>query len=144
MPATLRALSHDAAATLLAISLLGLAIGTAAAAFSILHATVLSPFPFAHQDQLALIWRTDPAAGVPVVEMSYRDAIDIRARTRAFSDLAVFGSVNWELPLIEPGPPTRLNVAGVSGTFFPLLQTHALLGRTLGLDSAFSNSSATS
>src|SRR5262249_31543214 len=113
LPATLRALSHDVGSTLLAVVLLGLALGTAAAAFSLLHATVLAPFPFANQDQLALIWRTDPKAGVPVIEMSYRDAIDIRARSRTLTDLAVFGSVNWDLGLGEPGPATLVPLAGV-------------------------------
>jgi hypothetical protein len=69
VPAPLRALSHDATSTLTAVLLLGLALGTAAAAFSILHATVLAPFPFVDQDRIALIWRTDPKAGVPVVGM---------------------------------------------------------------------------
>jgi putative ABC transport system permease protein len=133
VPASLRALSRDTASTLLAIALLGLALGTAAAAFAILHATVLAPLPFADQDRLALIWRTDPQAGVPVIEMSYRDAIDVGARSRTFSDVASFGSVNWPFALVEPGPRTQLQVAGVSGAFFPALQTHAQLGRTLSL-----------
>jgi putative ABC transport system permease protein len=132
VPAALRALSHDAASTLLAVGLLGLALGTAAAAFSILHATVLAPLPFADQDRLALIWRTNLQVGVPVVEVSYRDTIDVGARSHTFTDLASFGSINWPLSLFESGPPTALKVAGVSGAFFPLLQSPALLGRTLG------------
>jgi predicted permease len=133
VPAAVRALSRDTASTLLAIALLGLALGTAAAAFAILHATVLAPFPFADQDRLALIWRADPHASLPVIEMSYRDAIDVGARSRTFSDVASFGSVNWDFAIVEPGPRTRLQVAGVSGAFFPALQTPALIGRTLGL-----------
>jgi hypothetical protein len=106
----LRALSQEAGSTLLAVGLLGLALGTAAAAFSILHATVLAPLPFAAQDQLTLIWRTDRQLAVPVIEMSYRDAIDLRARTRSFSDVASFGSVTWDFRVIEPGPPVLLQV----------------------------------
>jgi putative ABC transport system permease protein len=128
----MRALSHDTGSTLLAVGLLGLALGTAAAAFSILHATVLSPLPFANQDQLAMIWRTDRQAALPVIEMSYLDAIDIGPRSQTLSDLASFSSVTWPQPLIEPGPPVLLQLAGVSGNFFSTLQSPALMGRTLG------------
>jgi putative ABC transport system permease protein len=129
---TIRALSHDSGSTLLAVALLGLALGTAAAAFSILHATVLAPLPFTAQDRLALLWRTDRQAAVPVIEISYRDAMDLRRRTQTFAELAAFSSVTWDQPLIEPGPPVVLKLAGVSGTFFSTLQSPALLGRTLG------------
>jgi putative ABC transport system permease protein len=132
VPVPIRALSHDAGSTLLAVALLGLALGTAAAAFSILHATVLAPLPFAAQDRLALLRRTDRQAAVPVIEISYRHANALRARTRTFSDLAAFSSVTWDQPLIEPGPPVVLQLAAVSGTFFSTLQSPALLGRTLG------------
>jgi putative ABC transport system permease protein len=40
VPAVARALSHDLASTSIAVLLLGLALGTATAAFSLLHATV--------------------------------------------------------------------------------------------------------
>jgi putative ABC transport system permease protein len=130
-PVGLRRLASNAGPTLVAVALLGVALGTAAAAFSILHATVLNPLPFAAQDELAMIWQSDLQRDLPVSEIAYRNYVDLRERTRTFADVTAFGSVNWNLDLIEPGPSARIPLAVVTGSFFSVLQVPPLLGRAL-------------
>jgi putative ABC transport system permease protein len=127
LPVGLRRLASNAGPTLVAVALLGVALGTAAAAFSILHATVLNPLPFAAQDELAMIWQSDLQRDLPVSEIAYRNYVDLRERTRTFADLTAFGSVNWNLDLIQPGPSARIPLAAVTGSFFSVLQVPPLL-----------------
>ena len=50
---------------------------------------------------------------------------------RSFQRLATIGSVNFPLVLRDRGEPETVPAAAVSASFFPLLGTPPMLGRTL-------------
>jgi putative ABC transport system permease protein len=92
---------------------------------------VLRPFPFADQDRLAVIWQRDDRRALPVIEVAYAEMHDWRARSRSFADLAVIGSVNWNLTLVGPTAMQPVPLAAVSSSFFPVAGAFPAIGRAL-------------
>lgn len=126
-----RSLVHDRRFTALAIALLAVTIGAVTAIYAIVQAVVIHPLPFADQDRTVVIWQRDERRALPVIEVSYGEIRDWRERTRAFSDIAVVGSVNWNLTLVEPSGATTISISAVSHAFFSIVGTPPLLGRGL-------------
>ncbi|PYR77479.1 MAG: hypothetical protein DMF86_09115, partial [Acidobacteria bacterium] len=112
-----------------ALLVLALAIGAATAVFSLVDAVLIRPMPVEDQRRLVVIWSSDPERDVPLVEISYPDYLDIRRDSRAFSDVAAHGSVNWTRVLTGAGDPVSLPFAAVSGSFFHVLGAQPALGR---------------
>ncbi|HEV8630584.1 MAG TPA: hypothetical protein VGV61_09735, partial [Thermoanaerobaculia bacterium] len=56
-----RSLRRSRAFSVAAVATLGLGIGLATAAFSLLHGTVLRRLPYPAADRLVVVWETDPA-----------------------------------------------------------------------------------
>jgi predicted permease len=124
-----RSLVRDRRFAGVAVALLALTIGAGTAVYAIVHAVVLRPFPFADQDRLTVIWQRDDRRALPVVEVAYDEMVDWRARTRSFDDLAVVGSVNSSLSLVEPTSSEAVSVSPVSASFFPVVGNFPLVGR---------------
>ena len=74
-----RRLARRPAFTLVAAGTLAVGIGGATAIFSVAHAVILRPLPYAEPDRLALVWQSDRERGQPFVEMSYPTFRDWRA-----------------------------------------------------------------
>lgn len=75
-----------------AILTLGVGIGANVAVFSVVHAFLLRPLPFAQPDTLVHIWQTDiarPEFG-DSVRVSVPNYADWRAQATVFSDLAAY------------------------------------------------------
>ena len=67
-------------AYLLATGILALGIGLSVAMFSLVHAVVLSPFPFRAQEAVHLIWKTDTQTREQMVgELAYPELADLRS-----------------------------------------------------------------
>ena len=97
--------------------------------FSIVHAVLLRPMALPAGDRVVMLWSVDVRHDV-VMESTYETQADFRARLRSFDDVALIGSVNWGGTLLIPGrDPVHLSAAVVSGTFFQVLGSSALLGR---------------
>jgi predicted permease len=127
-----RSLLHDRRFTAVAIGLLAVTIGAVTAIYAVVQAVVLHPLPFADQDRTVVVWQRDDRRALPVIEVSYGEIDDWRERTRTFSDLAVVGSVNWSLAIVEPaGATTNVQIAAVSASFFPIVGTMPASGRGL-------------
>lgn len=107
-----------------------LAIGAAAGVFSIVDHVLLRSLPVTDPDGVVVIW-TQERAGTTVSEISHWAYRSWRESARSFDGLAAIGSVNFPLVLRDRGEPETLPVAGVSASFFPLLGTAPILGRTL-------------
>jgi predicted permease len=121
-----RSLRADWRFTAAAVALLSLTIGASTAIFAIVHAVILRPLPFAQPDRVAVIWQRDLRRAMPVMEVSYGEALDWRRRSRSFDEIAVIGSVNWPLPLAGN---ESLSMAPVSAPFFRIVGRQPAIGR---------------
>ncbi len=125
-----RSLAADGRFTAAAVALLSLTIGSSTAVYAIVHAVFLRPLPFAEPDRVAVIWQRDLRRAMPVMEVSYGEALDWRRRTRSFDHVAVIGSVNWSLTLAGTSPAESLLMAPVSASFFQVVGRQPAIGRS--------------
>ena len=80
-----RRLAQRPAADLVATATLAIGIGGATAIFSVAHAVILRPLPYAQPERLVLVWQNDLRRGQPFVEMSYPTFRDWRDTEHASS-----------------------------------------------------------
>jgi putative ABC transport system permease protein len=121
----LRAWRRRPAFAAIAIVTLALGIGANTAMFSIVNAVLLRPLPYADADQLVMLWgRTSTQ---PQGLVSYREFLEIRQRTRSFSDIALW--LTQSVNLTQVNEPQRIIGAFVSGSFFDVAGVHAERGR---------------
>ena len=78
-----------------------------------------------------MIWQRDDRRALPIIEVAYGEMEDWRARSRSFEQLAVVGSVNWNLHLVDKAEPAHADLAAVSSSFFPTVGTPPAAGRWL-------------
>ena len=121
-----RKLRKSPAFTLTTVVTLALGIGANTAIFSVVNSVLLRPLPYPQADQLVRIRHTDGGRGDAA---SPTDLADYRARTKAFEDFAMVEGT--AMNLVMPGAaPERLTGARVSASWFTLMRTPILLGRT--------------
>jgi predicted permease len=114
--------------TLVAGLTLALGIGGNAAVLSALEALLLRPLPYPDPARWCSCTRpTRPSPGAPVAPANF---IDWRERARSFDGLAAYEMVGRLLVGSEAAQ--KLDVAIVSGNFFDVFGTHAVLGATFG------------
>src|SRR5512140_2283951 len=93
--------------------LLGLGIGANSALFSVVHAALLRPLPFAHAERLVRLSETVKRNGdVETRQFSYPDFRDWKAQAKAFSAMGAFSNVT--LTLGGDGEPERISAEFVS------------------------------
>jgi putative ABC transport system permease protein len=126
-----RRLARRPAFAAVATATLAVGIGGATALFSVAHAVVLRPLPYARPDRLVMLWQEDLERGQPFVEMSYPAFRDWRAANPVFEDLAGLPSTNQSWTLTGRGEPVELTGRLVSWSFFRVLGVPPALGRTL-------------
>jgi predicted permease len=105
-----------------AILTLAIAIGVNAAVFSVVDAVLLRPLPFAHPDRLCFLTREG--------DVSIPDGVDWRAETKTFETIALFLR-SWNLDLTGDGDPERVIASVAEPSYFRVLGTPPILGRTL-------------
>jgi putative ABC transport system permease protein len=127
----LQRLRRRPVATGIAILTMAVGIGATTAIFSVAHAVILRPLPYAHPDRLVLVWQSDRERAQPFVEMSYPTFRDWRADDTVFEDLAGFPSTNQGWVMTGQGEPTSVTGRLVSANFFDVLGVAPALGRTL-------------
>jgi predicted permease len=130
----LRYLLKSPGYTLAAVLTLAVAIGANSAIFSAVYGVLLRPLPIADATRLVVVWDSDPARSLPVIELSYRQFEKWAATRHVFERAAAVGASTWPALLQHGGESTRLALAGVSASFFDTFGTVPLLGRTLGPD----------
>jgi predicted permease len=104
----------------LAAAIVALGAGANAAVFSVVHAVLLRPLPYADPDRLVAI--------APTTFLSMRDVDFLRARSRAFVDVAA-SSPGWLMPLTGVGDPVQIIAARPSPNLFDMLGVRSLYGR---------------
>src|SRR5688500_15522150 len=127
---SIRLLRRTPTLTVAAVCTLAIALGASTAVFSVVDKVLVRPLPINQPDRVMVIWPRERANPTTIGEIAYATFRSWRDETRSFAGLAAIGSTNWSL-ILQEGEPATLPVAGVSGSFFPLLGTPAALGRTL-------------
>ena len=108
----------------LVIGILALGLGAALAVFEVADAVLLRPLPFARGGELVLVAQT---SGGTRITLDGADFLDFRAQAAGFEGMAAVSGRGFTLT--GGDKPERIEGAIVSGDFFGLLGTPALLGR---------------
>jgi putative ABC transport system permease protein len=131
------------------VATLTLGIGATTAIFSVVHAMLVKPLPYADPDRLAFIWldrnSTNPARtalGFPRGPMSGPDLRDLRVRTSSFAGVGAIWA-SGTIALTGDGDTEQLRGALVTTNFFDVLGAAPALGRTFRPEDALPGAEAT-
>ncbi|HKX27871.1 MAG TPA: ABC transporter permease [Blastocatellia bacterium] len=138
----LRILLKQPGFTLIVVLSLALGIGANTAIFSLLDVVLLKSLPVREPEQLVLFgsnkWGgvTDNFPNQSWELFSYPFYQEVRRRNEVFSEVAAYLSVVWKVHgAVDAGGTSgemeQFEVQMVSGTYFPMLDVHPGLGRTL-------------
>jgi putative ABC transport system permease protein len=111
--------------TAVAILTLALGIGANAAVFTVFHAVLLAPLPYA--DPAAVVILTEQTPQFPSLSVTRYNYEDWRARAQSFSGMAAFRATN--MTLTGSGDPERVPAKMISATLLPLLGVAIERGR---------------
>lgn len=125
-----RALRQQPAVTLVAIIALGLAIGSSTAMFSVINAVLLKPLNFDDPARVVIIWESNPKAGLDIFTASAANFLDWQSQNSVFSNISAYNGGDVTLTGVEDNAE-RVTRANVTGEFFQVLRTSAMIGRAL-------------
>ena len=127
--ASLRRSSAPQVAGILAVAILGLALGIGAnvALFSVINSVFLRPLPYREPDRLVRLASTHEAQQLRRVGFSHTRYLEVEARQQVFSDLALstFNAFTWT----GRGDPEQLIGLQASAELLPTLGLQPALGR---------------
>ena len=112
--------------TLIAVLTLALGIGATTAIFSVVHAVLLRPLPFAEAERL--VYLTERNTQLDNVSLSWPNFTDWRAQQSVFENLAVYNRDSYNLTRAD-AEPERLPAAQTSAALFNVLRVQAAVGR---------------
>jgi predicted permease len=107
---------------------LALGVGANTAIFSVVHALLIAPLPYADSSRLVFVWADQSAEGYPRAPLSGPELTDLDTRATRFEG---FGAI-WATTAALTGDdePEQLRIGLVSSDFFSLLGAAPSLGRT--------------
>ena len=107
-----------------------LGIGAATAVFSVVHAMLLRPLPYGHEETLVQLQAVEQGALRPLARFSAAAVAALRERTSAFSAIAAIDTGN--VVVKENDDPEQVNMSSFTLEAFDVLQARAAIGRTFG------------
>jgi putative ABC transport system permease protein len=123
-----RLLVRSPSFTAVAVATLALGVAATTAVFSITHALLLRPLPYAAPERLVMLWQDQRARGGPEDEwLGPAHFFDWRSRSRLLESSAVFRTARPSLA--GTGEPEQLDGWAVSGEFFDMLAVRPAVGR---------------
>ena len=130
---SLRLLAKSPGFTLVAVLTLALGIGANTAMFSVIHAVLLRPLPFADADRLISVWNDYGSGGQSLPAVSPPDFRDYQQRCRLFDQIAAAtagGGAAVDFGTVEGDErPQQVTVGFVTDNLFPLFGVQPILGR---------------
>lgn len=120
-----RMLWKTRAVTVVAILTLALGIGANTAIFSIVHAVLLRPLPFAESEQLLTVFSRIPRTARQAA--TTLDLRDWQQQSQSFSSLSAWMAISVNLTGREE--PVRVRGGYVSANFFEMLRVQPAMGR---------------
>ncbi len=102
--------------TLAAVVTLALGVGANTAIFSVVHALLIAPLPYANAERLVFVWADQSTEGYPRAPLSGPELIDLDTRSTLFDG---FGAI-WATTAALTGDtePEQLRIGHVSSDFF--------------------------
>jgi putative ABC transport system permease protein len=122
-----RMLRRSPGFTTVAILTLALGIGANVATFSVVHAVLLRPLPYAQPEQLVRVYDDLRGSNTRDVGMSVPELWDLRDKAGIFQEISVTWPVDANLTGGEH--PDRVQFVGTSTSYFTLLGVRPQLGR---------------
>ena len=119
---------------------LGLGIGANTAIFSVVHAVLLRPLPFAHGDRLVEVRQQALKAGGANLGVSVKEIADYRAQADALDAVVEYHQMSFNM--LGRGEASRVQTGVVSANFFDVLGVTPILGRTFRTDDDSKNAPA--
>jgi putative ABC transport system permease protein len=124
----IRSLSRTKGLTLTVILTLALGIGANAAIFSVVRGVLLRPLVNADEDRLIYIRQSAKGMGMENAAFSVPEIDDLRA-VKSLSALGDFSTL--EFTMVGLGDPRVVRSGVVSGSYFPVMGLHPVLGRLI-------------
>jgi putative ABC transport system permease protein len=124
-----RSLRRNRMFAVLVVLTLGLGIGANTAVFSVVSAAILQPLPLTNPEQIVIVWRTAPKAGLPRAPVSAPDFEDVCNQNDVFIDACLLYPA--EVSMAGRGEPEHLFGMYVSPNFFQVTTARAELGREI-------------
>ena len=126
--------------TAIVLLTLALGIGANTAIFSVVHAVLLRPLPYANGDRLVELRQQATKIGVANAGVSVKEIDDYRTQTDALDAVVEYHQMNFNL--LGRGEASRVQTGVVSADFFDVLGVTPLLGRTFRADDDSKNAPA--
>jgi putative ABC transport system permease protein len=117
--------------TIVAVLMLGLAIGATTTVYSVVDAVLIRPLPFTHPEQLVRVGSTSPDGQMS--DASPLDITDYGAQSRTLAGLVPVKAVSSISVQRDAGATLHLTWAQVGAGFFSLLGVRPALGRTFAI-----------
>jgi putative ABC transport system permease protein len=119
--------------TFIAVITLALGIGANTAIFSVAHAVLLNPFSYYDHSRIYYVWQSLPKIAVQERFGTSGSEFNDLKRCQSFERVAAF-AINVGRNLTGGQEPEKINIARVTGDFFPLLGVNPFLGRTIATE----------
>jgi putative ABC transport system permease protein len=128
----IRSLLKQPGFTAVVVITLALGIGVNTAIFSLVHAVLLRPLPFADSARLVVIKSQNSKTGETLPSVSPADFFDWKSQSQSFSNAAAYSG--WSITLLEGEVSELIPATRVTDEFFSTLGVPPLLGRTFTPD----------
>lgn len=112
--------------TLALLATIGVAIGSNAAAFSLVHSILLKPLPFSEPDRIVRVYNQYPGGNVTRAASSVRDFYDRQEGVDAFDHVAVYTEMAYSLG--REGGAQHVFAMQVTPSFFTVFRGEPTLG----------------
>jgi putative ABC transport system permease protein len=114
-----------------ATGIMALGIGANTAIFSVVHAVLMEPLPFADADRLVQVWHVPPQKSFPGMTrfaVSAANFLDWQKQNHVFAQMALYSGARHDITGM--GKPEAVTASPVSADFFAVLGLQPLYGRT--------------
>ena len=128
----LRRLRKSPGFFVVAAGIMALGIGANTAIFSVVHAVLLEPLPFADADRLVQVWHVPPQTSFPGMTrfaVSAANFLDWQKQNHVFQQMALYSGTRYDMT--GTGKPEAVTASPVSADFFSVLGLQPLYGTDL-------------
>src|SRR5436305_1731136 len=128
----IRSLLRQPGFTAVAVITLALGMGANTAIFSLVHAVLLRPLPYAGSDRLVVVNDQNGKTGETIPSVSPADFFDWKSQSQSFEHVAAYSG--GPITLLDGEASEVVPATRVTKEFFTTLRVLPLLGRTFTAD----------